>query len=95
MGRKQWRVNPSDVRLGDLVRMTSRVQDADMSMVGIIARRDRRGQQTDFYTKDGVLLGTDWGDGVSRLVIHILQPAPRDTLETILAGYVEIVRENW
>jgi hypothetical protein len=56
-------VKPSTVREGDLIRVAGRYFDADISIVGVVAKITRWRNVTEYATDKGVELFTWLGDG--------------------------------
>lgn len=71
-------IQPESVSIGDTVRMYTVVGDMQISNIGVVARREHVGRATEYYTAQGNLLGVNWRDGVTKLRVTLLKPAPQN-----------------
>lgn len=84
---------PSEIRIGDTVRLTTTLTDAKMEMVGVVRHYLDRGRARSFTTESGVILGTDWRDGVSKLGVTFLAHATGETQEIPLELFDTLIKE--
>lgn len=49
-------IKPETICIGDLIKVTRKFKDAEISEVGRVAYRDHEGRYTDYLTSEGYLL---------------------------------------
>jgi hypothetical protein len=58
-------IKHESIKIGDVIKVERKVQDATVTTIGRVARRDRGLHVTEYTTDQGIVLLTHWHDGIS------------------------------
>lgn len=58
----------SSIRIGDTLRITGKINDMEITRVGVVKKRDITSSGTDYLTASGMVLVSEFRDGTHDLV---------------------------